>query len=351
MRTNRALRATAILIFGWIGLRASFLLTAPSVDDTAQYGGVRKSSIAVSEALPTSQPLSFTPISRHEYLYGEFDKDRSGFHAPLTSYNSQMPPTNTPAAFIAHVITPMSSAPPDLLPFLKLSETHAKEASVPMRHRQFLDPNVSVWAIIRPTSSMPALATNGQLGASQAGVRVQQPLLRYGTNQSVALNVRLSTPLDQKGAEAGVGLAVRPTGDVPVELTIERRIAIERGARDAMALIVAGGFDDTNLNKDFSLSGYAQGGIVGFSRKDAFIDGALRVERSLLDRGHNVFRIGFGVWGAAQPQVSRLDVGPIAVFKQKVSSANIRISAEYRWRISGEARPVSGPALSIGADF
>jgi hypothetical protein len=99
------------------------------------------------------------------------------------------------------------------------------------------------------------------------------------------------------------------------------------------------------------LSGYAQTGIVGFARGDGFVDGALQIERALLDRNHTGLRLGVGVWGAAQPNVARIDVGPILAVKQRIGPASLRISAEYRWRVAGQARPASGPALSIGTDF
>jgi hypothetical protein len=220
------------------------------------------------------------------------------------------------------------------------------------KRRRFPDAAVSTWAILRPSSSVPILATNGQLGASQAGIRIQQPILRKEEHALAALNLRLSTPLDQKlGREAAIGLSVRPNKRLPIELILERRVALDRGGRNAFALIAAGGFDDKRLIKKISMSGYAQTGMVGLAQKDGFVDGSFRVEQKLLDRKHTGFRIGGGVWAATQPGVERIDLGPILAVKQKVGAANFRISAEYRWRAVGQARPASGPALTIGTDF
>jgi hypothetical protein len=351
MQTNRALRATVILMLCWVGLRTSFLLTAPTAYVPSQQNVARVLASSSSKALAHAEPHSFVVDSKREYRLSQHAVAKAGFYAPLAVATPQVLTVRMTVANGTAAIAPPLVASPVSQPFLDLNETAAKVAYAPTRSRQPIDLSASVWAILRPASSMSTLATNGQLGASQVGVRLQQPLLRFGTTNSIALNFRLSTPLDQKGTEAGAGLAVRPIGDVPVEVIIERRIAIERGARNAMAVIVAGGIDDKMIDRGFTLSGYAQGGIVGFSQKDAFIDGALRVERALFDRSSTELRIGAGLWGAAQPKVSRIDLGPVVAIKQKVSSANIRISAEYRWRISGDARPASGPVLSVGADF
>ena len=196
------------------------------------------------------------------------------------------------------------------------------------------------------------MATNGQLGASQIGIRIQQPVAYIGARQVASLNVRVSAPIDQRpGREAGIGVAIRRSAVVPFELIAERRIALGEGGRNAFAMIAVSGFDDLRVAPGLTLSGYAQAGVVGFRKRDGFADGAGRIERILFDRKRSAVRIGTGIWGAAQPGITRLDIGPLAALKQKVGSSNIRISAEYRWRISGQARPASGPALSIGADF
>ncbi|MBS0285465.1 MAG: hypothetical protein JSS15_13700, partial [Proteobacteria bacterium] len=57
-----------------------------------------------------------------------------------------------------------------------------------------------------------------------------------------------------------------------------------------------------------------------------------------------------GAWGGAQRGAARLDVGPAAGVAVPAAMP-LRISLEWRQRIAGDARPGSGPALSIGADF
>jgi hypothetical protein len=63
------------------------------------------------------------------------------------------------------------------------------------------------------------------------------------------------------------------------------------------------------------------------------------------------FEVGGGLWGAAQPRVARLDVGPSAALRLPVRGANLRLVADWRFRIAGHAAPGGGPALALAGDF
>ena len=60
---------------------------------------------------------------------------------------------------------------------------------------------------------------------------------------------------------------------------------------------------------------------------------------------------GAGVWGAAQPGAARLDVGPHIALRIPAAGTSIAIAADWRFRIAGDARPGSGPTLTIASDF
>jgi hypothetical protein len=205
--------------------------------------------------------------------------------------------------------------------------------------------SVSAWAIVRGEAG-PGLASAGQLGGSQAGVRA-----RYDLGSGFAAGVRVSAPLhSSRGKEAAVALDWRLVRRVPLTVTIERRVGLDRGGRDAFAAGMFGGFD-TSLPFGLRADGYAQAGVVGLKRRDAYVDGALRVERTLVGSGRFRLAAGAGSWGGAQPGASRLDVGPQIIAHVPVGSGGLRIAAEWRERLAGDARPGSGPSLSIGADF
>lgn len=347
MQKNRALRATAIIMFGWVGLRSSFLLLSPHAQTSAPFAQQAETALPITQpAIISSPSIPQRAMTKHIIRYAHAKSDARIAVVRISQTYPRADGITLPAqsAFTG------SDLPSPLPKILDSSETQKELAS--SHPRRFLDLSVSAWAIVRPASSGQALATNGQLGASQAGIRIQQPFVRSGDRSLVTLNLRISTPLDQKlGGEAGIGLSTRPARNIPIELIAERRVALDRGGRSAFALIAAGGFDDMPIVKKVGMSGYAQTGMVGFARNDGFIDGALRVEQALLGRDRTALRIGAGLWGAAQPGVSRIDVGPILAVKQRLGAANLRISAEYRWRVTGQARPASGPALSIGTDF
>lgn len=350
MRTNRALRTTAIILFVWIGLRSSFLLLSSNAKISAPLARKAETVVPVQVADIDNRLLQQTAMIKRT---GERVKTK--LHVPVMAPASlkgvsqsvrltQRPETSS--------LPKIPDAPePASTSILSPSGAIEAEPSQP-RRRQFPDPLISAWAIVRPSSSLPILATNGQLGASQTGFRIQQPIARNGKDASIALNLRVSTPVEQKqGSEAGIGLSIQPVRRIPIAIIAERRIALDRGGRNALALIAAGGFDDKRLIKKTSISVYAQAGLVGFANRDGFIDGSFRLEQTLLGQPHTALRIGGGLWGAAQPGVERIDVGPIVAVKQRAGSANLRISAEYRWRVAGKALPASGPALTIGADF
>lgn len=202
----------------------------------------------------------------------------------------------------------------------------------------------SAWAIVRGAAG-PGLASAGQLGGSQAGVRV-----RYDLGSGLAAAVRVSGPLRSRlGKEAAVALDWRPIRRVPLTFTIERRAGLDRGGRDAFAAGLFGGIDVAlPLAR---IDGYGQAGMVGLRRRDAYVDGAVRVERALLGAGRLRIAAGAGAWGGAQPGAARLDIGPQLVAHVPVGNGGVRIGAEWRARVAGHARPGSGPALSIGADF
>jgi len=87
-----------------------------------------------------------------------------------------------------------------------------------------------------------------------------------------------------------------------------------------------------------------QGGVVGLSSRDPFVDGSFTATRPVFRN----YALGFGVWGGAQPGAYRVDAGPRLSMKVR---NNIRIHADWRQRLAGKADPGSGPALTLAADF
>jgi hypothetical protein len=198
----------------------------------------------------------------------------------------------------------------------------------------------SFWLAARESSALGLTAGNDQLGGSQAGIRVYRRLTAV-----VALTGRLSTALAARQSEASVGVALRRG---PFAILAERRIALDSGGRNAWSVAAVAGISDVRLPLDLRLDGYAQAGIVG---RDGFADGSLRIERTVLGAGGGRLSVGAGSWGSVQPGVARLDIGPQIVARTTLAGRPIRVSAEWRQRVAGNAAPGSGPAITLGADF
>jgi hypothetical protein len=202
------------------------------------------------------------------------------------------------------------------------------------------DWSLSAWAFVRRGVG-PQLATGGMLGGSQIGAR-----LSYRVRDRLGVTARIYSPLaNSRGAEAALGLEWQPLRSLPVRILAERRQAIGRDGRSAFAVQAHGGVSERRVIGPVRLDAYGQAGMVGTRSRDAFVDGAARLGIPADDR----IGVGVGAWGAAQPGVARLDLGPEASYR--LPELGMRISASYRVRVAGDARPGSGPALTLSSDF
>ena len=207
--------------------------------------------------------------------------------------------------------------------------------------------SASGWAMLRGSSAGSGVATP-QLGGSQAGIRIARTLDRQGR---LAIATRVAMALDTRQQEAAVGLDWRPTA-LPVRIVAERRIGLAN-QRGGTAVGLVGGVSDRPLPGGFRLDGYAQAGTVIRAEPEGYADGAMHVTRRVTGSGGGAtIALGFGVWGGAQRDALRLDIGPAATLDAPIGHAShLRFAVEWRQRVAGDARPSSGPALSIGTDY
>jgi len=201
----------------------------------------------------------------------------------------------------------------------------------------------SAWLLARTGTGTIGSAPQGQLGASQAGLRLLVSI-PAPIPKSLRLSLRATTALEtNSGREIAPGLSWKPLTALPVEVIVERRIRLARNECDALAVLVAGGVSDVRLDERAIFDAYAQTGIVGATRRLKFADGAATVRTEVSPH----IRAGVGVWGGAQPSLSRIDVGPSV--RLRISGASL--SADWRFRVAGNARPGSGPSITIARDF
>jgi hypothetical protein len=205
----------------------------------------------------------------------------------------------------------------------------------------------SAWLLARPGGGVPALG-NASLGGSQAGVRLAwQP----GRSPVALFGRMVSSGRLGRGAEGAIGVSTRLSRRVPVDLVVERRVALIQPARDAFAAYIVGGGQQELAPGGWRLDGYGAAGVVGARRRDLFAEGSVRVDRPLLEAGRMTVRAGGGAWGAAQPGASRLDVGPSLSADWRSEAGSPRLAVDWRQRVAGDAAPQSGPALTLAVDF
>jgi hypothetical protein len=133
----------------------------------------------------------------------------------------------------------------------------------------------------------------------------------------------------------------------------EGRLTEQAGARRIQPALMA----ITEL-PPFALPGglrgeaYGQAGYVGGKFATPFADGQLRIDRGLWRIGQYDTRIGGGIWSGAQKGAYRVDVGPSASVTMPLPRGTFgRIAVDWRFRLAGEARPGSGPAMTLSAGF
>lgn len=206
--------------------------------------------------------------------------------------------------------------------------------------------SASAWLFVRDGGAAIAGLSGGQLGGSQAGVRIGYAI---DAARRLVLYGRYSTPLRQPGAEAAIGLDWRPT-TLPIRLIAEHRLPqTTQGGGPTIGIV--GGVGPTPLPLKFSLEGYGQAGLIVRDQGIGFADGAVRVARRIGHIGDAKLSIGAGAWGAIQPDAARLDLGPTIGINLPVKGRSLRLNIDWRQRVAGQARPASGPTLTLGADF
>ncbi len=351
MRSGPApLRFLGLVLGGWIGVRAIVLVPdwanePPIVEALPLVAAVPSGrteriapDVSVSALAQLRAPVSGLRLPRGS---GEPSVHRAGFQR---TGNGTLGPREHRqlSADQTRALTSMVPGVAQIAPQLVPAQAPGRLTVIPSPVSASVSRwSLSTWAFVRRGGDEP-LAAGGQLGGSQIGARAL-----YRLDDRLAISARLYSPLNtSKGAEVALGAEVQPLRDVPVRLVAERRQAIGREGRSAFALLAHGGVSGRRVAGPVLIDAYAQAGLVGLKSRDGFVDGSLRLNLPVTEQ----LSVGGGAWGAAQPGVSRLDLGPQASYRLPVGNG-MRISAEWRVRVAGDARPGSGPALTLASDF
>jgi hypothetical protein len=190
-------------------------------------------------------------------------------------------------------------------------------------------------------------------GASQAGAVLRYRLMPENRQRPTAY-LRTTAALNGSGErEAALGLSARPFASIPLVASGEARFTSTPDGyivRPAAFLVT----ELAPFILPYGLRGeaYGQAGYVGGQYATAFADAQVRIDRSVMRVGKGDLRFGGGVWAGAQKGASRLDAGPSLTFGHTIGGkGGVRLGADWRFRVAGNAAPASGPAITLSAGF
>lgn len=191
-----------------------------------------------------------------------------------------------------------------------------------------------------PGSGLPGVAASPVLGGGQLGASLAILADPYA-RRPLALVVRANVAADPRGvrrdtAQAAVGLrqALLPG----VSLSAERLVALGPAAGNDWTLRLAAGGERGRFQAYAEAGALASGTLYGGAQAGARL---LRMGPATL---------GAGAWASIQtgtPDVWRVDLGPVV----SVAVKGVRLQADWRERVGGNAAPGGGPVLTVSAGF
>lgn len=346
MSRGRPIRFIALVVSGWATARALLLWPADAVPGS--HPAIATTAATIAARTGAAARADPTLSARDRFAPAASSSPRVALARAFSPARPPLrPPLRLAAAPLAHPVAPTARKPGD--PELILLAAMA----FPGAYRIALQPvagfpaetppppasrwSGSAWLIARDGGR--ARLSSPLLGGAQAGARLVRTLDRSGR---LAGFVRVDGPLGDGSPAGAAGIQWRP-GKAPVTLLAE----VRADGRTAAPAIGTFGGGVQRLPANFRLEGYGQAGAIARQRVVAYADGQLRVTRPLT----GPFDAGLGAWGAAQPGVARLDIGPTLALPLASRRPSLRVTLDWRHRIAGNARPASGPVLSLGSDF
>jgi len=347
---SRPFTLVVLLAAGWLGLRA-FIPDLSPVQSKAE-GQVIASGREVP-AVPGDMPFAVASpmVSIPDRSSGKgAAAGKREVPIPLLRLPSPALGTMIAPPLIVRDTLPEQAGPPHANPAVPeagLASNQTLPGPTPANRQDRFA--LSAWLLARDGNGAPALSGRAALGGSQAGVRASWRLDRLRRCEAFARVSSTGRPGD--GAEAAAGVAFRPHRRLPIQLVAERRQAIAgEGGRSAFAAYAVGGVDSAPVGP-VHIDAYGAAGLVGLRSRDLFAEGSAVGRIPLARLGPVDISAGGGVWAAVQPGASRVDVGPRAQLRWRDGPVRPVISLDWRQRVAGDARPQSGPALTVGVDF
>lgn len=213
--------------------------------------------------------------------------------------------------------------------------------------------SADMWMLARKESPMPLASGRPVYGGSQAGAVLRYHIAPSSGHRPLAYLRATAAMGALRESEIALGLGARPLAAIPLVLAAEARGFRSAAGRKSFRPAALAYTELPPFALPLGLTGeaYLQGGYVAGAYKTAFVDGQVRADRKIVRIAGASLRLGAGVWGGAQKGASRLDAGPGATALVDIWGAPSRVSLDWRFRLSGDAEPKSGPALTISSGF
>lgn len=206
------------------------------------------------------------------------------------------------------------------------------------------------YSLRRDTGGDPGAAASPVLGGGQSGGTLTFALdpLAPGPVAVIGRIYAAHAPgggLDGATAQAAVGIRWQVIPSVAI--AAERLIAMGAATSGDWNLRIAGG--GQARRGAVAIDGYGEAGVRG--NGDAYAGAQARAMAEIGRASRLVFSAGPGAWGSiqrAQTTVGRLDLGAGV---NMATPVGVTVSADWRWRVAGNAAPGSGPAITVSAAF
>lgn len=215
------------------------------------------------------------------------------------------------------------------------------------------------WSLVRQGSGTRGLAPVAQYGGSQAGLLIQYALAD-APNRPM-LYARATGALARNDDRMlAIGLSARPVAAWPLDLAVERRMALGTRQRDQLAVMAVAGGAAGLGRSGLRLEAFGQAGLVGLSDPLGFFDLQLLATGPVHQSDSASVALGGGLWAGGQQNEGasggkswghRVDIGPRAAMTVPVEGGTLALALDWRQRVDGDARPASGAALTLSAGF
>lgn len=342
----------AVLLAGWVGLRAALWQSPFEEAQESDAQMLSPADKAVPDKQIESQPVEIfagTPLaSRWRAAKLLAVGSRLTVNAATTSplpVSALLAQSASPRLSILPPAPPVQTVP---LPGVPAGAPPLSFVAAPDNSRWSAD----LWLLVRQDGSGPLAAVQPSYGRSQVGAVMRYRLSdasRYRPQAYLRVSSALAGPREQ---ELAAGLSARPLPRIPVRVAAEARVTrTANGTEVRPAVYAATELQPVELPLGVRAEAYVQAGYVGGLFATGFVDGQARAERRIASFGDNEVGAGAGIWGGAQAGAARLDVGPTATVRFRLGNARGRLTADYRFRVAGDAQPASGPALTLSAGF